>query len=382
MGQEDQKAIWNLIAKKLAGETSPDEIQELERLLKYNPELHYPMQAIIDLWNSSAKSDRNEAELAFSRHIDRMKEGQIDFPEPAVDLQEHPFSRQSRPNSRLRKFILSLSLTIGVGLLTALIWPSHRTPQQAPTPVAHHPASAGNDIYTANGSRTHLTLPDGTLVWLNAGSRLSYGKNFNTMTREVSLTGEAFFDVARNTQKPFLIHTARIDVRVLGTRFDVKSYPADSTTETLLIRGSIEVALKGKLHETLILRPNEKLIVRGEDSVLLRQPHIQAAIASVAVEPHISICQPTYQRNTGAIVETSWINDKLVFQDEKFSELALKLERWYGVNIRFADPSLEGMRLTGTFRNETVREALDAMRLTARFSYTINDNQITIADEN
>jgi transmembrane sensor len=142
------------------------------------------------------------------------------------------------------------------------------------------------------------------------------------------------------------------------------------------------VALKGKSHEKFILKPNERLIVTGEDSVLRRQPRIQPGTAIAALDSHISIRPPTYERNTGTIVETSWINDKLVFQDEKFSELAVKMERWYGVNIRFADPSLEGMRLTGTFKDETIREALDAMRLTGRFSYTIHDNQITIADEN
>ena len=120
------------------------------------------------------------------------------------------------------------------------------------------------------GSRTHLTLPDGTMVWLNAGSRLSYGKNYNTATREVNLTGEAFFDVAHNTQKPFLIHTARIDVQVLGTSFNVKSYPTDRTTEATLIRGSIEVSIKDRPSEKIILRPDEKLVVANDDELLHR----------------------------------------------------------------------------------------------------------------
>jgi|HubBroStandDraft_2_1064218.scaffolds.fasta_scaffold106482_2 transmembrane sensor len=370
MGQEDKKAIWNLIAKKLADEASPEEIRELERLLKNNPELHYPMQTIIDMWNSSAKPDRNEAELAFCRHLDRIRERRLDFPEPAFD-------RQSRSHSRRRVVIGSLSLTIAIGLLTALVWPSLRTPQPAPAPVAHQPAPAGNDIYTSNGSRTHLTLPDGTLVWLNAGSRLTYGKNYNTTTREVNLNGEAFFDVAHNPQKPFLIHTARIDVQVLGTRFNVKSYPSDRTTEATLIRGSIAVLIRDRPSEKIILRPDEKLVVANDTGILHRLNPGRYAAASPG-DPLVAIRQPTYEQKTGAIIETSWVDNKLTFREETFGDLARLMERWYGVTIQFADPALEQMQFTGSFEEETIQQALDALKYTARFSYQIESNLIII----
>jgi transmembrane sensor len=362
MGQEDKKAIWNLIAKKLAGEASPEEIRELERLLRSNPELHYPMQTISDMWNSSADPDKDEAELAFSRHLDRMQERHVEFP-------------QSRSNSRLRTLILSLSLTMGIGLLAALIWPSHHAPQ--PAPVAHQPAPAGNDIYTANGSRTHLTLPDGTLVWLNAGSRLSYGKNYNTTTREVNLTGEAFFDVAHNTQKPFLIHTTRIDVQVLGTRFNVKSYPSDRTTEATLIRGSIEVSIRDRPSERIILRPDEKLVVANDTGILHRlNPGRYGATGPG--DPLVAIRKPTYEQKTGAIIETSWVENKLAFREETFGDLAKQMERWFGVSIQFADPAPVQLQFTGSFKEETIEQALDALKYTARFSYQIEGNLIII----
>jgi transmembrane sensor len=365
MGQEDKKAIWNLIAKKLAGEASPEEVRELERLLRNNPELHYPMQTISDMWNSSAKPDRNEAERAFSRHLDRMNEWQVDFPGQAV-------GRRSR-----RGLLLVVSLTIGIGLLTALMWPSRRAPQQAAAPVAHQPALAGNDIYTANGSRTHLTLPDGTLVWLNAGSRLSYGKNFNTTTREVNLTGEAFFDVAHNTQKAFIIHTPRIDVQVLGTRFNVKSYPSDRTTEATLIRGSIEVLIRDRPSEKIILRPDEKLVVANDTGILHRLNPGRYGAAGPG-DPLVAIRKPTYEQKTGAIIETSWVDNKLTFREETFGDVARKMERWYGVTIQFGDPALEQLQFTGSFKEETIEQALDALKYTARFSYQTEGNLIII----
>ncbi|HUB60196.1 MAG TPA: FecR domain-containing protein [Puia sp.] len=376
MGQEDKQVIWNLIAKKLAGEASPEEIRELERLLKNDPELHYPMQTISDMWNSTVNPDKEAAEAAFSRHLERMQEQQIDFPEPAFDPHtESPALSQTGPHSGRRTLFLSLSLTIGIGVLIALIWSPHRTPPFAPANIVHQPA-AGSDIYTANGSRTHLTLPDGTLVWLNAGSRLTYGKNFDLTTREVSLAGEAFFDVARNSQKPFLIHTARIDVRVLGTSFNLKSYPTDRTTEATLIRGSIQVSIKDRPSEKIILKPNEKLVIANYDSIL--HPAVPGKYIAAPDKPLIAIGKPTYEQKTGTIIETSWVDNKLIFREENFGDLARQMERWYGVTIQFDDPALQQLQFTGSFKEETIQQALDALKYTAKFNYRIEGNLITI----
>jgi len=372
MGQEDKKTTWNLIARKLMGEAAPEELRELERLLKNNPELHYPMQTIIDLWKSSADLDKNEAEMAFSRHLDRVA---TQYPEICPGPVDTPLSKK-RP-ARRRALLLT---AICVTLFAAMAWLYNRAPHSQPAPVAHLPVPATNDIYTANGSRTHLTLPDGTLVWLNAGSRLSYGKNYNSSTREVSLTGEAFFDVARNSQKPFLIHTARIDIQVLGTSFNVKSYPMDRTTEATLIRGSIEVSIKDRPSEKIILKPNEKLVVANDDSALLRSNPGRLA-PSVKDESLVTIRKPTYEQSTGAIIETSWVDNKLTFKEETFGELALQMERWYGVTIRFGDPALAQLQFTGSFKEETIQQALEALKLTTLtplFTYSIEGNQIEI----
>ena len=179
-------------------------------------------------------------------------------------------------------------------------------------------------------------------------------------------------------QRPFIIHTERIDVRVLGTRFNVRSYPSDRTTETTLIRGSIEVSIKDRPSEKIILKPNEKLVVANDDSTLHRNN--PARNTAGANESLVSIRQPTYEHNTGAIVETSWVDNKLVFQDKEFNALAKELERWYGVSIRFDNPRQEQLRFTGNFQNETIQQALDALKLSGNFNYAIHQNQITIYD--
>ncbi|HEY4061938.1 MAG TPA: FecR domain-containing protein [Puia sp.] len=398
MGQEHKEYTWNLFAKKLTGEATPEELRELEMLLRNNPELHYPMQTITDLWNNTRYRNKKEAELAFNRHLDRMHDLNIAF-RPATaqtDTTGLPSpSRQHDPESSgspeypwqethpRRRPILALSFTLaGILLLGGLYFTFPRQAQSVPVAGSHMipPAEAGNEIYTASGSRTHLTLPDGTLVWLNAGSRITYDKNYGISHREVNLTGEAFFDVAKNAQTPFLIHTTRIDIKVLGTAFNVKSYPTDRTTEATLLRGSIEVSIKERPNAKIILKPNEKLVVANDDSMLHRQ-----LPANTAFEPSaksgIAIKKPTYEQATGAIIETSWVDNKLIFRDEEFAELARQMERWYGITIRFADPDLEQVKFTGTFQEETIQQALSALKLTANFSYK-TDGAAIVIDKN
>jgi ferric-dicitrate binding protein FerR (iron transport regulator) len=163
----------------------------------------------------------------------------------------------------------------------------------------------------------------------------------------------------------------------LGTTFNIRSYPADKTTETTLLRGSIEISIKDRPSEKIILKPNEKLIVANDDSTLQR--HYPGKTGTPTNnETLVTIRKPDYQQNTGALIETSWVDNKLIFQDKEFGALAKDLERWYGVNIRFTNPRQEEWRFTGTFQNETIVQALDALKLTANFTYTIQGRQISI----
>jgi ferric-dicitrate binding protein FerR (iron transport regulator) len=227
-----------------------------------------------------------------------------------------------------------------------------------------------------------VQLPDGTHVWLNAGSKLTYDKEFNSSRREVTLTGEGYFDVVRNEKKPFIIHTEKMDVKVLGTRFNVKSYPNDKATEAALIHGSIEVSLKDRPLEKIILKPNEKIVVANRDTFLSvsNGPRSQKA----NLEPLVAIKHLTYQKEDSSIIETSWLDNKLVFEDESFKDLALKMERWYGVSIIFKDEKTAAMRFTGAFESETIEDAMRALKITATvnantFNYTLHDKKVTIS---
>lgn len=391
-----------MVAKMLAGEASSQELDELGQLLRTNPDLHYPLQIITGLWRGSGPEEQKKAEEAFSRHLDRMAALQIEYGDESSKSDESDKSdkngkigkngqsdengknRENDENGRTHKNRRRLKiLRIAAGCAAAAIAVTvgflNYRPSQAPTTkTSPAPIPQLSEVITREGSRTNVYLPDGTRVWLNAASKITYARDFGgerTASREVTLSGEAFFDVTHNSAKPFVIHTTRIDIKVLGTSFNVKSYPKEKTTEAVLVKGSIEVEIHNKANKKVILKPNEKLIVDNVDSITL-QPHRTLRPATNLME--VTILKPSYEPTTGAMIETSWIDNKLIFRDETFDDLARKMQRWYGITIRFAKPELEQLQFTGSFQQETIKQALDALKLTANFNYSIQEKQIDI----
>jgi transmembrane sensor len=367
--------IWNLIAKKLSGEANEEELKELEALLRENPDLHYPVQTIMDLWKSNTRFDQEEAHEAFKRHLERLEELKIDFvrqpEEETLDFTQ----------KIVRKVVLWPAIVV-VLVIGALFFLFRFTGSGSPVlqNTAREPEKTVSRITTKNGSKTNLLLPDGTKVWLNAGSSITYDSTYGQTIREVVLSGEGYFDVVKNKEKPFIIHATKINIKVLGTQFNVRSYPSDNTTEASLIRGSIEVTFKDKPDKKIILKPNEKIVVDNAGNTEDVSTTVQRNNLKKLHEiPGVDVKKLTYEYKTGTIIETSWVENKLIFQDETFDEIARQLERWYGVNIIFKTNHLKEERLTGSFKNETVLQALDALKFTASFKYSIdNNNNVTI----
>ena len=136
---------------------------------------------------------------------------------------------------------------------------------------------------------------------------------------------------------------------------------------------------RSKTNKKVILKPNEKLIVDNDDSAALKQRKVVLKPGNFAAHSPVMIRKPNYEPITGAMIETSWVNNKLIFQEETFEDLARQMERWYGVTIRFEKSGLEQLQFTGSFEQETIRQALDALKLTAKFNYSIEEgNQISI----
>jgi len=365
--------IWELMARKLAEEASEEELGELEQLLRTHPDLHFPIQTITDLWqHSSQPADDVSTETGYHQHITRMQ--QMGIPIGQVPDDNALLLEGSRKPSR-RRFVLWAAAGV-VAITAAWFFYWSQPPASSKTSLLAE-KSPPSEIITRQGSKTRVQLPDGTHVWLNAGSKLIYDKDFNGSKREVTLTGEGYFDVVRNEKKPFIIHTAKMDVKVLGTQFNVKSYPNDKTTEAALIHGSIEVSLKDRPSEKIILKPNEKIVVANKDTLLTSENSTR--LRGEEPEPLVVIRNLTYQKKDSSILETSWLDNKLVFENESFKELAQKMERWYGVSINFKDEKMDTLHFTGVFENETIEEAMHALKITASFNYKFQGKTITIS---
>ncbi|MGX5820599.1 FecR family protein [Chitinophaga lutea] len=246
-------------------------------------------------------------------------------------------------------------------------------PHAAAGDLAATPA-AGKVITTQYGETRQFTLPDSTRVWLNAGSELRYENNGEQ--RSVTLRGEAYFDVAKDASRPFLIETGKMNIRVLGTAFNVKAYPDDNTSEASLIRGSIEVTLAADPSRRFMLRPNEKIVLPNRtDADTTREETLRTLYREGYTLSSVSVSPDDQQ-----IAETAWTNNRLMFVNEDFADIASELERKFSVRIHFPDQDTRALRFTATFENENISQTLEALQYTSTtpFRFNIENNQVYI----
>ncbi len=227
------------------------------------------------------------------------------------------------------------------------------------------------------GERKSFQLPDGTIVLLNVETSIEVSKDFNKADREISLKGEAYFKVAHNAQKPFIIHTNSINVNVLGTEFNVKAYPGDKTTETILIKGSVKVTFNNKPGEKIILEPHHKLVIQNYLPLISKSPDSTKTAAKVLPEK-IKTANVTVTALDSTMIETSWIENRLNFNDETLEDVAIKLERWYNVKVSVEEDIARKYKYTGIFENETITEVLKALQISLFFHYSMQDDNIFI----
>lgn len=183
-----------------------------------------------------------------------------------------------------------------------------------------------NTLLVPRGGMYSLELEDGTRVWLNADSRLEYPAVFPSGRREVSLSGEAYFAVARDTSAPFTVRTARGDVRVLGTEFNVKCYADEGVMEATLVEG--QVGLSDERAGSVVLEPGEQAVVgEGVQGIAVREVNVQHYIG--------------------------WKENRLSFQGETLEEIMQVLARWYDIEVVFEDARLRGLEFSGNLDKYT-----------------------------
>lgn len=208
-------------------------------------------------------------------------------------------------------------------------------------------------VSVEKGQKANVVLPDGSKVWVNSDSRLSYGSRFNQKERVLSLEGEAYFEVTPDKDRPFIVETDELAVRALGTSFNVKSYEEEKDVSTVLMTGKVEVTSD---YDRLVLNPNERIVFNKQTG------HMEKSTVE----------------NTGDYI--NWKYNALTFNGETFENIVHTLERYYNTRIVFESETLKKYRFTGTPGNTSLESILQILSLTSPLSYEVRDSMIILRE--
>lgn len=206
-------------------------------------------------------------------------------------------------------------------------------------------------VNVAKGQMANLQLPDGTKVWLNSNSRIKYDKTYNKDNRIIDLEGEAYFVVAKDKSRPFIVKTNAVSIRAIGTTFNVKAYNDENTITTTLIEGKVNVFNNKTVSHLL---PNQKIIFNKADHSFNKATVPDAKIAGL------------------------WKENQLVFQAEPLEDIAKVLERIYNVHVTFNSEQIKQIRFSGTIKKNRLESVLQYIALTSSINYSINDSIVSL----
>jgi len=211
-------------------------------------------------------------------------------------------------------------------------------------------------IFSPRGEKSKVVLADSTVVWLNSESQLTYSNDFDGEMRLVTLSGEGYFDVKEDRDRPFIVKTTNADIEVYGTRFNVSSYPDEQQTETTLEEGKIGVYIVGKSNPVTV-NPGQRFILNKQTG-------------------------ETSLKQVDTDLYTSWKENKLRFDNALFGDVVKKLERWYDVKIFLDKDLVYSERYTMCIKTESLREVMKRIKLTTPMSYKIDEEKVFIYPKN
>lgn len=325
---EKHQNIHQLIVRLLSGEADTHEKKIISDWINLSADNKKLFNDIREIWltsGSEKNADNYQLEKAINKFREQVKQANQ---HQAKKINFIPLLRYVA----VVVLILSLPLTYYFGK-------KQQTNQSVVT------------ISCAFGDKSNITLPDSTKVMLNSGSKLTFNPDFKNNGRNVVLEGEAFFSVSNDIENPFRVKAADIEIMVLGTQFNVKAYPEDNTISTTLVEGSIDILANNK--RTLI-KPNQMLVYNKT-----------------------SLKRTIYEL-TDSSSEIGWKDGRLIFRNESLEEMAVKLERWFDVDIVFADEQVKTRRFTGILERESILEVISYFDISKLVECKIQGNKVII----
>lgn len=359
---KENNEIEKLLERFHEGVSSPEENMQLLQILDKNSvELDMLAQTI---WDQSSREEESLDKTSILKSVHQK-----------LNFETHSSPALTHSKTNVIKLVLRYAAIFLIGFGLAWLFFARNS-------AGIKPSADFYKVTVAYGSKSTIELPDGSTVTLNSGSTLKYPSVFAAENRTVILDGEAFFDVKKNPSKPFLVKTKDITVKVLGTTFNVKSYPDDNLTEATLVTGKVEIIRNNdnsdlsKSQNTLVLAPNQKAVFyRESDELALKveEPKVETIEREAPLELKVLVQKEIKTENV-----ISWKNNILVFNSEPFGDIIKKLERWYNVEVTLKYTKLSPVVFSGKFDKESVQEVLHALSLIEPFKYEINKNQILI----
>lgn len=323
--------IHQIILRFFIGESSEDEKLALEKWIAKSLRNRRLFNELKEIWENS-ETDLNPD------HYD-------------VDAAVAQFKRRVKPEPKdsqrwiIRQWVSYAALFILVLSLPFCFYWGKATRSSSGTTTT---------ISCAQGDKTSVVLPDSSMVWLNSGSLLVFNNDFRHGPRLVRLEGEAYFSVKKDPDHPFRVKTADLEVNVLGTEFDLKAYTGEEIVTATLVNGSLKVCGGG---QSAVLEPAQKMIFdRNKKKMMITK---LADLSS----------------------EIEWRNGRLVFFNQSMEELKPKLERWFDVEIKFADDLVKERKFTGTIERESILEVITYFDRSKYVASRIQDNTIIFYTE-
>jgi ferric-dicitrate binding protein FerR (iron transport regulator) len=358
--------MTEIIVRVLNGEASPSDKQTLITWLNESRENKENFKKLESVWNAisiidkSGEFDHEKAFLKFRQEVE-------------LKLKASKKARLFRISDYIIRVAAVAVILIGIGYLIFSGTEKHVTS-----------AIAKCEIISPRGSKTQVILPDNSVVWLNSESKLVYNNEYGIEEREVFLEGEGYFEVQTNPDQVFVVNTAGLRIKALGTTFNVKSYASDNTIETTLIEGKVDLEniTSGKPATLVSLVPNQKVTyykVTEETDKQERATGITRENADAATVKNISPLISNEEVDVSLV--TSWTNNMIFFDHETFQDLAVRLERRFGVNIYFIDDGIKNLEFTGKFSDIIIEQVLAALQFASPFYYQLYDKDIYISEK-
>ena len=348
-----QNRFVYLISHKFSGDITPEEGQELKNLLEDDVLLQEKYTAFQRMRTEPDKDQQPDVEKALQKVWE-----QIQKDKGKHTVNSNVVSRWNR--SFIIRFTgIAAAIIIVIFGSGAMYLSLERKTENENTAAAILHTTTANLLEKQNtkGIRSSIVLSDGSKIWLNADSKLEYPNVFEGKTREVYLSGEAFFEVAKNPTRPFIIHLDNGTVRVLGTSFNIKAYRGSNIVETSVSTGRVAFI------------PKKKSTFKPADTTFLT--HDVKAIYSIKTGEIKTL-------TTVSNDDKAWTEGRLVFKALTFGDIAIELERTFGKKVVFADEEIKQYRLTGSFENNSLDEILYYLSLSKPFTYRISDEEIII----